>query len=133
MDTGYYSQNQGYYSSQPKNQGYPQQSYPMYPPGAPGSQNMMRNPQGPPEDYLMFAIFTTVCCCLPLGIVAIIKSLDVRNRFMAGDLAGAHEAAQSSKRWSIAAIVVGIIFNILVPIIVLVVYYTVLRSAIPYY
>lgn len=31
----------------------------------------------PPKDYFFLAIISLLCCCAPLGIVALIKSLEV--------------------------------------------------------
>ena len=46
---------------------------------APGQVVIVRTAQGTqPNDYLMFAIFVTLCCCLPCGIVAIVKATEVR-------------------------------------------------------
>lgn len=36
-----------------------------------------QNPVMKPNNYMVLAIFTTVCCCLPLGIVAILKANSV--------------------------------------------------------
>ena len=33
----------------------------------------------PPSDGLFFAVFVTACCCLPIGIFAIIRSVQCRS------------------------------------------------------
>ena len=39
---------------------------------------MMHAAPGPtPKDYFGFALFVTICCCLPFGIVGLIKSSEV--------------------------------------------------------
>ncbi len=38
----------------------------------------------PPDNNLVWAILCTVLCCLPLGIVAIIKSTKVNDRLESG-------------------------------------------------
>ena len=38
-----------------------------------------------PDNNLVLAIFSTVCCCLPLGIVAIIKACSVNTLYAAGN------------------------------------------------
>ncbi|XP_051721060.1 synapse differentiation-inducing gene protein 1-like [Ctenopharyngodon idella] len=38
----------------------------------------------PLPDYLCYSIFTMLCCCLPLGIVALIYSINTRNANMSG-------------------------------------------------
>nr|XP_054757172.1 uncharacterized protein LOC129263284 [Lytechinus pictus] len=85
------------YAPVPQNQGYPPQGYPpqgappAYPQGqaqyaggqnvivatAPQTTMIVRQSQPQPNDYLAFAIFVTICCCLPFGIVGIVKSMDV--------------------------------------------------------
>lgn len=62
------------------------------------------NPAGaPPDNNLVWAILATVLCCLPLGIVAIIKSTKVKELWMAGDHAGAQKAANDAKKYSMWA------------------------------
>ena len=34
-----------------------------------------------PNNYLALAIFTTVCCCLPAGIYAIIRAMKVNDYY----------------------------------------------------
>ncbi|XP_067304098.1 interferon-induced transmembrane protein 1-like [Pseudorasbora parva] len=38
----------------------------------------------PLPDYLCYSIFTLLCCCFPLGIVALIYSCNTRNANMSG-------------------------------------------------
>src|ERR1700685_693933 len=39
-------------------------------------------------NYLVFAILSTVLCCLPAGIPAIVYAAQVNGRLQAGDIAG---------------------------------------------
>ena len=59
------------------------------------------------------AILVTVLCCLPLGIVAIIKSSEVNGKLAAGDVQGAQISAASSNSWSNMGIILGLVFGIL--------------------
>ena len=53
-----------------------------------------------PQNYLAWAIVTTVCCgCLPFGIVAIVYAAQVDGKFASGDYAGAQASADSAKLW----------------------------------
>ncbi len=61
----------------------------------------------PPDNNLVWAIICTVLCCLPLGIVAIIKSTKVKELWMAGDHAGAQKAADDAKKYAIWGMVAG--------------------------
>lgn len=69
-------------------------------------------PMPKPENNLFLAIFTTVCCCLPCGIYAIIKANDVNNFYAMGRYQEAQEAAAQAKKWSIYGIVAGAIISI---------------------
>ena len=75
------------------------------------------SPQGPPPDNnLVWAILSTILCCLPLGIVAIIKSSQVNNKWLMGDHAGAHKDAADAKKfaiWGAIAAVAGIILYVI--------------------
>ena len=64
-------------------------------------------PPGPPvqvENYLVFAILTTVLCCLPAGIPAIVYSSQVNSKLLAGDVAGAQAASKNAKLWCIISV-----------------------------
>ncbi|XP_041465739.1 proline-rich transmembrane protein 1-like [Lytechinus variegatus] len=63
-----------------------------------------------PNDHLLFAILTTVFCCIPCGIVAIVKSVDVRNKWLVGDVVGATQSARAAKRYSVCSLVFGVLF-----------------------
>ncbi|NLC98595.1 MAG: CD225/dispanin family protein [Actinomycetales bacterium] len=80
--------------------------------------------QTPPQNYLVWAILTTVLCCLPFGIVSIVFSTQVNSKFMAGDLAGAQVSAQKAKTWAIVAAVSGLVASIIYVILM----FTVLAS-----
>jgi uncharacterized membrane protein len=68
---------------------------------------------GPPpqqiNNFLVPSILTTVFCCLPFGIVAIINAAKVNGLLAQGDYAGAQAAANNAKKWSIVAAVLGVI------------------------
>lgn len=51
------------------------------------------------QNYLVFAILTTVLCCLPAGIPAIVYAAQVNGKLQAGDLAGAKLASDNAKMW----------------------------------
>ncbi|KAL2085393.1 hypothetical protein ACEWY4_018713 [Coilia grayii] len=64
--------------------------------------------------YLAWSIFNTFCCCLPLGIAAIIYSSRVNSANQAGDRARAESASNTTKKLNIAGLVCGIILIIVV-------------------
>lgn len=66
-----------------------------------------------PDNNLVMAIITTICCCLPLGIVAIVKAAKVNGLYLAGQYDLAVQAAAEAKKWSIIGIVAGAVINII--------------------
>ena len=101
---------------QPPTGGYgqpPTGGHGQAPPQGPG----YGQPAGqPPPNYLVWAILTTVLCCLPLGVASIVFAAQVNGKWAAGDVAGAHESSAKAKKfaiWSaIAGVVVGVIYAI---------------------
>jgi len=63
----------------------------------------------PPDNNLVWAILCTVLCCLPLGIVSIIKATKVSELWARGDAAGAQKAADDAKKWAIWGAVASVI------------------------
>jgi hypothetical protein len=85
------------------------------PPPAPG----YGQPGGePPPNHLVWAILSTVLCCLPLGIASIVFASQVNGKWAAGDVAGARASSEKAKKfaiWSaISYVVVAVIAVILV-------------------
>lgn len=72
------------------------------------------------SNNLVWAILSTLFCCLPLGIVSIINAAKVNGLLAAGDIAGAREAADKAKKWAIYAAVAGIIVTVLYIVLVMV-------------
>jgi hypothetical protein len=62
-----------------------------------------------PDNYLVWAILSTVFCCLPLGIVAIVKASKVDALWAQGLQEEAIEAANDAKKWSIIGAVSGVL------------------------
>lgn len=72
----------------------------------------MSNPYAaPPSNGLVGAILTTIFCCLPFGIVAIVKAAQVNSLWAAGQQAAAQEAADSAGKWTMAGVITGVIVN----------------------
>ncbi len=62
---------------------------------------------------LAFAIVTTVLCCLPFGIPAIVYAAKINSQLASGDTMGAHDSASKSKMWSWISLGLGVLFTIL--------------------
>ena len=58
-----------------------------------------------PPTYLVWAILSTICCCLPLGIVAIVKSTHVTKFYNRGMYDQALIASAEAKAWCIYSLV----------------------------
>jgi Interferon-induced transmembrane protein len=104
---------------QPYGQPYPQQ--PGYPP-APGYGHDApgygyQAPPTPPDNHLVWAILSTILCCLPLGIVSIIKSTQVSSLWAQGQYDAARKSADDAKKWAIWAAVSGLAVELIVVII----------------
>ncbi len=67
-------------------------------------------PERPPN-YLVWSIISTILCCLPAGIAAIVYSARVDSKYNAGDYAGAIEASNTARKWNIGALIAGAIIN----------------------
>ena len=66
-----------------------------------------------PDNHLAWAIISTILCCWPIGIFAIIKSTKVNTLWKEGDTAGAQKASEDAKKFSIYAAIAGVVFAIL--------------------
>lgn len=88
--------------------GQPQYGQPQYPQGGMPPR---------PDSYLVWSILVTVLCCLPFGIVAIVKSTQVDSRYNSGDYQGAQKAAEEAKKWciisAVSAAVISVIYIII--------------------
>jgi len=60
-------------------------------------------------NYLVQSILATLCCCLPLGVVAVIYAAQVNSKLAAGDVAGARVSAARARTWSIVSLIAGIV------------------------
>lgn len=78
---------------------------------APGQYDVQQpaNAEPCPPTNLVWAIISTVLCCLPTGIVAIMYALKVSNKYREGDIEGAKRASETGAWWCIATIILGII------------------------
>jgi hypothetical protein len=87
------------------------------PPGAPGTIAAGAGALPPGvkiPNYLVQSILVTLCCCLPLGIVAIVYSAQVNSKLSVGDVAGAQASSDKAKMWGWIAFGLGILANIII-------------------
>ncbi|GAA2632361.1 CD225/dispanin family protein [Actinomadura fulvescens] len=81
---------------------------------APGYGGYPSAPSGPPPaNHLVWAILTTLFCCLPAGVVSIVFAAQVNSKWQSGDYSGAQKASNNAKTWAIVSAVVGAIGGII--------------------
>ncbi|XP_061449112.1 synapse differentiation-inducing gene protein 1-like [Rhineura floridana] len=67
--------------------------------------------------YLALSIFNMLCCCLPLGIAALVFSVQVKNATHIGDVNQASKSSRTARLLNIIGIVVGAITLIILIVI----------------
>jgi hypothetical protein len=97
---------------------FQQHAAPPAPPRAPGAAPTnpfaaLRAPSTGVPNYILFALITTICGCMPLGIVAIVFAIQSTSKASSGDLAGAREAASRAKLFCILAVAVQVLMIVL--------------------
>ena len=66
-------------------------------------------PMAKPDNNLIWAILSTILCCLPLGIVAIISATKVDNLWNSGQHSQAVIEAKKAKSWAIYAAIAAVV------------------------
>ena len=69
--------------------------------------------QNKPDSNLLWAILSTLFCCLPLGIVSIINAAKVDGLYVTGDYQGAQDAADKAKKYALYSAVCGVIILVI--------------------
>lgn len=67
-----------------------------------------------PDTNLVWAILCTVLCCLPLGIVSIIKAASVEKLWNQGRHEEAQKASDDAMKYAMWGAVVGILYFVFV-------------------
>ncbi|KAK5598476.1 hypothetical protein CRENBAI_010120 [Crenichthys baileyi] len=117
---GFPQQHGAVYSQQPQAAGqqYPGQPIPV------AIQPTMYMTQGPlanpVNDYLGYSIFTMLCCCLPLGIAALIYSISAREANYVGDRMSAERNSRTARTLNHVALGLGLGSFVLLVIYVLI-------------
>lgn len=76
-----------------------------------------------PKTWLAESILVTLFCCLPFGIVGIVKASNVSSAFKAGRYAEAEAASKSAKKWTIYGCIIGGIVTLMYIITIIILTY----------
>jgi hypothetical protein len=79
------------------------------PPPPPPAPSSTYQPREHVPNYLVPAILSTICCCLPFGVVSIVYAAQVNTKLQAGDIQGARDASRNAQIWFWVAIVCGLL------------------------
>lgn len=97
------------YGQQP----YGQQAYGQQPQYGYGAQ-FPGNMPPKPDNYLVWHIITTLCCCLVFGIIGIVKANKVNTAYSSGNYEQAQQYSNESKNWIWITIAAGLVSNLVV-------------------
>lgn len=78
-----------------------------------------------PDSFMVWAILSTIFCCLPFGIASIVNASKVDGLWASGDYNGANEAARKARTWFWWAFGLGAVI-----VIINIIYYIVVGVAI---
>ena len=97
--------------------------YGIWPPTLPSEQGPKQEPiRRLPFDYGQFrpaktlligAILSTLFCCVPLGIVAIVYAAMANGRFRAGDYEGSAAQAGKARTWIVVSVAAGLLWLVI--------------------
>lgn len=78
-------------------------------------------PQGAqPSSHLVLGILTTLFCCLPFGVISIVKAAQVNGLWSQGRYAEAQASSAAAKKWAIwsvlATVAVYVVIGILIAV-----------------
>ena len=86
-------------SYQPQPSYGPQQPYGVQPPM--------------PDTYMVWAVLVTVFCCLPFGIVSIVKASQVSSLYNQRRYQEAVAASEAAKKWAIWSAIAGVVLSVI--------------------
>ncbi|XP_019862117.1 PREDICTED: proline-rich transmembrane protein 1-like [Amphimedon queenslandica] len=92
----------------------------------PGPPVYYTQPQQPipeasfPNDYLILSLFSIICCFWPVGVIALLKSIETRCYCQNGRLAEAQASSRKAKTFNTIFIGIGVTYHIFLAIVILV-------------
>lgn len=88
------------------------QTYPGQPP-MPGNNIYPQQGFDRPPTNMVWAILTTIFCCLPFGIVSIVYAAKVDGLWNAGELPEAIDASQKARQWALVSLIVSLVCGVI--------------------
>lgn len=73
--------------------------------------NITKENRYKPSNNMLWAILSTLFCCLPLGIVSIIYASKVNKLYRAGDYQGAQDAADKAKKYALYGVMCALVVH----------------------
>ena len=67
-------------------------------------------------DHLAMAIWVTICCSIPFGVLAILRAMESRKARMRGDRVNAVFNAEKAKKFSMIGLVKGMVMIVLIKV-----------------
>lgn len=67
-----------------------------------------QKPEMAPDNHLTWAIISTLLCCWPFGVAAIVNATKVDKYWLAGHKEEAYKAASNAKKWADISLYVAI-------------------------
>lgn len=75
-----------------------------------GGYNNHRMPPRP-DTYLLWSVLAMILCCIPTGIVAVVKATNVDTYYMSGNYNAALRASMGARQWCIISLILGLVTN----------------------
>ena len=66
-----------------------------------------------PSSHMVWAILTTLFCCLPVGVYSIVLSSKVDSLYNMGDYAGAQEKSNEARNWILVGSIGGFVVQVI--------------------
>ncbi|MDG4665967.1 CD225/dispanin family protein [Mycobacterium sp. 236(2023)] len=96
----------------------PPGNYPPPPPAGGGGFPPQQPAGAAPSSNLVLGILTTIFCCLPFGVVSIVKAAQVNGLWAQGRYAEAQASSAAAKKWAIWSVVAWVIFVVIYGILI---------------
>ena len=111
QNTSYGEPNNYEYGQQNQNYEQQKQNYTQQNQGYYQQNNFNGMPQKPVNwvPYLILSIISTLCCCLPFGVVGIVFSAKINSAMLAGNLEEAQNNAKMARIWIIVSFAIGLL------------------------